>query len=186
MEKCQWYGCLAGSGPQTQWLASVRRQRVTLLILDKRQVCAGVWGHAVIVFGLHEIRCCDPIKKKKKWRQKLHCDVATRGHLKNNGEQCRHPVTEQHKMAPLGFIVQRPPASLDSRTKEWAAKTRTHMKNTKRPSPVIRSVVPTKCGKSGTEPFHPRKPHFSAFDLVSPQLKYVCVFSSSCTCTLRD
>lgn len=51
MEKCKWYGCLAGSGPQTQWLASSRRQWVTLLILDRRQVGAGVWsdGEAEVI-----------------------------------------------------------------------------------------------------------------------------------------
>lgn len=58
---CKWYGCLAGSGPQTQWLASTRRQWVTLLILDRRQVGAGVRsdGEAeVIVYNLGEIKCC--------------------------------------------------------------------------------------------------------------------------------
>ena len=58
MEKCKRYVGLAGSGPQTQWLVSVRRWQVTLLILDKGQVGAGVWsdtGAKVIVFGSEEM-----------------------------------------------------------------------------------------------------------------------------------
>lgn len=93
MEKCKWYGCLAGSGPQSQWLASTRRQWVTLLILDRRQVGAGVRsdGEAeVIVYNLSEIRCCD-----QKWHSALVFFFLPLSRSNKRPaermEQCHHP-----------------------------------------------------------------------------------------------
>ena len=128
------------------WLAHWR-QWVTLLILDRRQVGAGVWsgGEAeVIVCNLGEIQ---------RWRHKFilvilllllllllfGCSFATvtqrvtlRGERKKKAnwkkrKQCRHPNRKKrHKMAPLRYTLQRLSEKFDSWTKEWAARTRTN------------------------------------------------------------
>ena len=113
------------------WLAH-GRQWVTLLILDRRQVGAGVWsgGEAeVIVCNLGEIQ---------HWRHKLHsvflllllfgCSFATVTQtvtLRGGGwekkanwkkrKQCQHPNRKKrHKMAALRYTLQRMSEKFDS------------------------------------------------------------------------
>lgn len=139
MEKCKWYGCLAGSGPQTQWLASTRRQWVTLLILDRRQVGAGVWsdGEAeVIVCNLCEIKCCDQKRNERNYilplslfffigRCHAEGDTTTKGQLKENrGKQCQHPKRMAQNGSSLRYIVHK------KEKKVWRLNKRVGGKNT--------------------------------------------------------
>lgn len=161
MEKCNWYGSLAGSGPQTQWLASVPRQWVTLLTLDKRQVGGATEMPEVIVFCSKRIRC----------RDQKNGDRVYTGSLQQKAErrQRKTMASFQHnstKWLLWALSCKGCHKTLDSWTKAWAVKTRIHVQ-TQMSFPASTYVVPTKCGRSATEPFpvFPTKPHFNAPDL---------------------
>lgn len=181
MEKCKRYGCLAGSGPQTQWLASTRRQWVTLLILDRRQVGAGGWsgGEAEVIV---QNSGWDWMLRSEK--EKLHsvfvpfffffATVTRRVMLQQKAKRKRNngsiPV-DQHKMAAPCYTVQ----SLNKRVGGEG----THM----RTSPSLSldlwfpaSVVRSRWSVSSEFTIHPNHPFhvFNAFALL--HVKQMTVF----------